>query len=486
MHLRSLLSPCAALVLLSLAAASSASDVIRLTALSFESIVPTEPLILVRFCTQRSGHCKALIPHYEQAAALLKANNIKIANVDCSEEADFCEAHEVQDYPTLKVFRHGSWVSDYTGPHHADGIISYMLEQSLPAVSEVTAENHQQFQEQAGDSTKVVVIAYLTSPTEAPADTFIALAENHRDHNYVFGLTTDNDSIDAAGVTPPAIVAYRSFDDPMTEYPLPVSDATAAELEEWISDLSMPLIDEISAENYATYTNSPKPLAYLFLDPSDERKDAHIESMRPIAQKYKSEINFAWMDAVGFGDHAGALDFEDVECREVTSESAEDWLQQLLKGELPEPKSAPIPEAQDELVFTLVAKQFDEIVFDDSRDVFLELYTTQCEECERMKPAWDALAEEYAPLKDRVTIAKMDMQENDLPASAPFGVTGFPTIVFKPAGTRTFIDYDEDRTLEDFIVFVEVNTGNSVDIPEVEPVVSEGMEVAQVPLGAET
>ncbi|KAF7422221.1 protein disulfide-isomerase precursor [Pleurotus ostreatus] len=485
MHLRSLLSPGAALVLVSLAAVTSASDVTRLTALSFESIVPTEPLILVRFCTW-SGQCKALTPHYEQAATSLKASNIKIADVDCLEDADFCEAHEVQSYPTLKVFRYGLWVSDYTGPHQADGIISYMLEKSLPAVSEVTAANHQEFQEQAGDSTKVVVIAYLTSPTEAPADTFIAVADNHRDHNYVFGLTTDNDAIDAAGVTPPAIVAYRSFDDPMTEYPLPVSDATAAELKEWISDLSIPLIDELRAENYATYTNSPKPLAYLFLNPSDERKDAHIESMRPIAQKYKSEINFAWMDAVpvGFGDHAGALDFEHAECREVTSESAEDWLQQLLEGELPEPKSAPIPETQDGLVFTLVAKQFDEVVFDDSKDVFLALYTTQCEECERMKLAWDALAEEYAPLKDTIIIAKMDMQENDLPVSAPFVVNGFPTIVFKPAGTRTFIDYDEDRSLEDFIVFVEVYTGNGADIPEVEPVVPEEIEVAQVPLGA--
>lgn len=37
--------------------------------------------------------------HYEQAATFLKVKNIKIANVDCSEEADFCEAHEVQGYP---------------------------------------------------------------------------------------------------------------------------------------------------------------------------------------------------------------------------------------------------------------------------------------------------------------------------------------------------------------------------------------------------
>lgn len=49
----------------------------------------------------------------------------------------------------------------------------------------------------------------------------------------------------------------------------------------------------------------------------------------------------------------------------------------------------------------------------------------------------------------------MDATENDLPASAPFTITGFPTLKFKPAGSRQFIDYEGDRTLEDLITFVE-------------------------------
>lgn len=81
--------------------------------------------------------------------------------------------------------------------------------------------------------------------------------------------------------------------------------------------------------------------------------------------------------------------------------------------------------------------------------------------------------------------AKMDMQENDLPVSAPFRIDGFPAIVFKPAWSDEFIGYDGDSlTLEDFIVFVEVNTGHSGYAPEVESVVPEG-GVAQIPLGAE-
>ncbi|KAG5221807.1 Microtubule-nucleating Tub4p (gamma-tubulin) complex component [Salix suchowensis] len=379
----------------------------------------------------------ALAPHYEEAATALKEKNIKIAKVDCVEEPDLCQSHEVQGYPTLKVFRNGS-ANDYTGPRKADGIISYMVKQSLPAVSDVTAANHEEFQK----ADKVVAIAYLASSTEAPAVEFSAAAEKHRD-DYLF-----------------------------------VSAVTTAELEEWIADLAVPVIDEVSGENYAVYANSPKPLAYLFLDPSDEKKQAHIEAIRPVAQKFKAKINFVWIDAIKFGDHAKALNVMDTkwpafvvqdlkqqlkypldQSKDVTPEAAGEWVQQYLDGKLePALKSAPIPETQDEPVFTLVGKQFDEIVFDDSKDVFLELYAT---------------------------CAKMEAQENDLPPSVPFRVAGFPTIKFKPAGTREFIDYDGDRTLESFVAFVEEHAKNSLELPKAEPVVPVE-DAAQTTLAAET
>lgn len=65
-----------------------------------------------------------------------------------------------------------------------------------------------------------------------------------------------------------------------------------------------------------------------------------------------------------------------------------------------------------------------------------------------------------------VTIsAKMDATENDIPPSAPFRVSGFPTLKFKPAGSKTFVDYDGDRSLESLISFVEEHAVNKIDIP---------------------
>lgn len=60
--------------------------------------------------------------------------------------------------------------------------------------------------------------------------------------------------------------------------------------------------------------------------------------------------------------------------------------------------------------------------------------------------------------------AKMDATENDLPPSVDFRVSGFPTLKFKPAGSREFLSYDGDRSLESLIEFVEEKAKNSLEI----------------------
>src|SRR5580693_8603792 len=142
---------------------------------------------------------------------------------------------------------------DYSGPRKADGIISYMVKyvgnilalappfthllrrQSLPAVSDVTAANFEEFKR----ADKIVAFAYLASSSDPVAAVFQATAEKHRD-DYLFGQSTDTALIEAAGVSPPAIVLYRTFDEPTSTYPHPVTSTTVEEIENWIQELSVP------------------------------------------------------------------------------------------------------------------------------------------------------------------------------------------------------------------------------------------------------
>lgn len=235
----------------------------------------------------------------------------------------------------------------------------------------------------------------MSSTSDAPAAAFSQVAEAHRE-DFLFGLSTDKDVFASENVSPPTVVVYRSFDEPKVAYPYPIVDAKAEDFEEWMADLAIPVIDEVSSDNYGIYAQSAKPLAYVFIDPSVENKDEIIASVRPVAQEFKSKVNFVWIDAIKFGDHAKALNLQEPkwpsfviqdvkqqlkypydQTKEVTAESVRDWTKKFVTGELePELKSQPIPESQDESVFTLVGKQFDEVVFDDSKDVFVEFYAS--------------------------------------------------------------------------------------------------------------
>ena len=294
---------------------------------------------------------------------------------------------------TLRVFRNGV-STDYSGPRQTEGIVSYMTKQSLPAVTEVTGDNHYDFTH----ADKVVAILYTESKTGAPAPEFSAAADKHRD-DWLFGHTTDQNANNVAGVTPPTLVLYRSFDEPRLVYPYPIMSAKVEDIEQWISDLSVPYLDQVGPNNYAVYAESGKPLAYLFLDPSEENKEEHINLLKPIAKKFHDKVNFVWIDAVQFGDHAKALNLQEPKwpafvIQELTTQlkypypqeqsldasKIEEMVESYVAGTLtPELKSKPIPETQDGPVFELVGKQFDEIVFDDSRDVFIEFYASWCE-----------------------------------------------------------------------------------------------------------
>jgi len=177
-----------------------------------------------------------------------------------------------------------------------------------------------------------------------------------------------------------------------------VSTATARDIEEWVQQLAIPLLGEVNEETYSLYSISGKPLAYLFIDPADEKSDNYIAAFKPVAAKYHDKINFVWIDATKFGDHAKALNLPEPKWPSFAIQNLEHQhkypydqnkpfeveaistlVSDYLDGKLvPKLKSQPIPESQDESVFVLVGDQFDEVVFDDTKDVFVEFYATWC------------------------------------------------------------------------------------------------------------
>jgi protein disulfide isomerase family A protein 3 len=92
---------------------------------------------------------------------------------------------------------------------------------------------------------------------------------------------------------------------------------------------------------------------------------------------------------------------------------ARDLLDRKLEQYL---KSEPVPASNNEPVKVVVAKNFDDIVNDESRDVLIEFYAPWCGHCKTLAPKYDELATKLKA-ESGITIAKMDATANDVPST---------------------------------------------------------------------
>ncbi|OAD67382.1 hypothetical protein PHYBLDRAFT_19447 [Phycomyces blakesleeanus NRRL 1555(-)] len=451
------------------------SDVLSLTEASFDKALKAD-LALVEFYAPWCGHCKALAPEYETAATELKEKSVTLAKVDCTENEDLCQKYEIRGYPTLKVFRNGSFV-EYKGPRKADGIVSYMTKQAAPAISPLTSETFEPFK----TSDRVVVVAYTDPKDEVSKATLLAAAEKLRE-DFLFGLVTDEAFAKEQDIKEfPSIVVYKQFDEGRVDK---AGEFKVEEIEEFVRANSVPLLAEVDASNFQFYADSGLPLAYVFADSAEMLKPL-VDAVSPVAKKYKGKVNFVHIDATKYGSHAANLGLKENwpafaiqhldtgakfpldQDLSITTESIENFLDNYIEGKIkPTLKSEEVPAVNDGPVKVVVGTEFKDIVLDKSKDVFLEVYAPWCGHCKKLTPIWETLGDliKAQDASNSVVIAKMDGTENDLPEDAGFTVSGFPTLKFFKAETNEIIDYNGDRTLEDLVQFVNENGSKNLSI----------------------
>ncbi|KAK5126326.1 hypothetical protein LTR85_010562 [Meristemomyces frigidus] len=486
--------------LLALAALAAASDVHDLTKDSFEPFVTENNLVLAEFFAPWCGHCKALAPEYEEAATTLKDKSIALAKIDCTEQQDLCQSYGVEGYPTLKVFRGTQNVQPYAGPRKAQAIVSYMTKQSLPSVSALLSEAAL---DEFKTADKVVLVGFFGADDKSSNITFSEVADELRD-SFLFGATSDAALAKAEGVKQPAIVLYKTFDEGKNTFE---EGFTKDSVTEFAKTASTPLIGEVGPETYAGYMAAGIPLAYIFAETPEERASLS-QTLKPVAEAHKGKLNFATIDAKAFGQHAGNLNLEagkwpafaiqDTQKNQkfpyTAQGSASDlsekkigkFVADFIAGSVePSVKSEPIPEKQEAGAVTIVvAKNYQDVVIDNEKDVLLEFYAPWCGHCKALSPKYDELAGMFSAFSDKITIAKVDATANDVPDE----IQGFPTIKLFKAGSKDApVDYSGSRTVEDLANFIRDSGSFGIDASnssEEDAQSMEGVETDQMPMQA--
>ncbi|GBP54284.1 Protein disulfide-isomerase [Eumeta japonica] len=441
-------------------------NVLVLSKSNFESVVTTTNYILIEFYAPWCGHCKSLAPEYAKAATTLKEEEspIKLAKVDATQEQELAENYGVRGYPTLKFFRNGSPI-DYTGGRQADDIVAWLKKKTGPPATTVSSA------EQAKEliaANPVIVFGFFPDQETEKAKVFLNVAGLVDDH--VFVLVTDEKVIKDLEAEANDVVIFRNFEDPRIKYTEEAFDEDL--FKRWVFVHSLPLIVEFSHETASKiFGGEIKYHLLLFLSKKNGHFDKYLDELKPVAKNYRDKIMSVAIDT-DEDDHQRILEFFGMKKEEVpsarlialeqdmakykpatddlTANTVESFFagtlkQHLLSEDLPADWAA-------KPVKVLVASNFDEVVFDNTKTVLVEFYAPWCGHCKQLVPIYDKLAEHFEK-DDDVVIAKIDATANELEHTK---ITSFPTIKLYTKENQVR-DYNGERTLSAMTKFVESN-----------------------------
>jgi len=462
--------------------AVQASNVLEFTDSNFKDKIKDHSVALVEFYAPWCGHCKKLAPEYEKAADRLASNDppVALVKVDCTAETAVCGEFGVSGYPTLKIFKNGEFNKEYQGPREADGIVKTLMKEAGPASKELKSNaDFEAFISRPGGS----VVGFFSDADSKAATTFQKVADSYDELR--FAHTYSSDVMDKQNYKD-NIVLFRSkemaskFEDSAVKY---TGDATQShKIREFLDE------EKFGLCGYRTGGNADKfkrPTFAIFYNVDFEKDPKGTNYWRnrvmKVAKKVRDEGQKAYFGVSSSREQAGELgecglktdSDKPVVCayselmqkfqmqEEFSVESFEKFVRDVLDLKVePYLKSEPIPANNDEPVKVVVAKNFDEIVNNDDKDVLVEFYAPWCGHCKSLAPKFDELAE---TLKDEpeITIAKMDATANDVPS--PYEVRGFPTLYFSPKGSKLSPKkYEGGREVDDFLKYLAKESTNEL------------------------
>ncbi|EGW12971.1 protein disulfide-isomerase-like protein of the testis isoform X1 [Cricetulus griseus] len=140
---------------------------------------------------------------------------------------------------------------------------------------------------------------------------------------------------------------------------------------------------------------------------------------------------------------------------DITFENLKKFCQNFLSKTAKKHKSSEeIPKYWDQgPVKKLVGKNFNVVVFDKEKDVFVMFYAPWSEKCKALFPLLEELGMKYQN-HSTVLIAKIDITANDIQLANP---DQYPFFRLFPTDSQEAVLYKGEHTMKDFCDFLEIN-----------------------------
>jgi len=427
------------------------AEVHDLTADNFAKFISENENTLVKFYAPRCGHCKAMKEDYIKASDNKEVTeaNVKFAEIDATAHQEIGMKFGVQGYPTIKYFHNGV-PTDYDSGRKEDDFVKFVKMMTSDAVVRSASIAEARAERRAGD---VSFIAVCTAEG-AECKKFEEIATANRmlgQFHQVEG--TDNH----------VIVVREDGEETIS---LDVEDLLAR-----IKVEKLPHFGPVSGENFGSYMETGLDMIWLAGSTAD------FESMKAeitvAAKELRGKFNFVHIDSGVFGrqiegmlglseselpklvrtrDGPGKFIFEG----EMKGEEIINWMKKVTDGEVDAVlKSEDIPAENDDVITTVVGKNFDNVVTND-KDVFLMIHAPWCGHCKNFMPEFKAAAEEVSKKSPETVMALLDGTANEL-SNEEYIWTGFPTVYFKKAGSDKPMKYSGARDAAGVLEFLKNN-----------------------------
>jgi len=90
--------------------------------------------------------------------------------------------------------------------------------------------------------------------------------------------------------------------------------------------------------------------------------------------------------------------------------------------------------------------------------VVVEFYAPWCSHCKDLLPTYEALADSYDHVKEKIVISRIDADKYRSLGKAE-GIKGYPTIKLYMPGDKEGTEYTDDKNLDDLISYIDGKTG---------------------------
>ncbi|XP_078096006.1 protein disulfide-isomerase-like [Mustelus asterias] len=442
---------------------------------NFDRALQESKFLLVIFFAPLSGNSLALLGEFEKAAKLLEneKNQVKLGKVDVSEEKDLTKEFDSQDYPFLKFFIKGDRINplNCTGARSESSIATWIKRRIGPSAIHLLNITHVETFIASAD---VVVVGFLKDLKGNDTKTFYETAKDIPD--LPFGVTNNAKHFAKYGITRDTIILFRKFEEERIGYE--IADGSRLEKDDLIKFIKvneLRLVTEYNRESSdKIFDVGVASHLLLFVDKTSKEFNDIYKDMKDVAADFRAQIIFILVDtdesqngrlreffrireldipAVRLINTTDSMRYR-MRGDEVTSENVKSFCQAYLNGkEKPQEFSEEIPEDWDKNpVKVLVGMNFDEVVFNITKSVFVLFCSPQSQRCKKINSIWDQLGMKYKD-SENIVIAKIDITMNEVESVI---VEKYPSLTYFPAGSkRKIVHYTKAKTLEALSEFLD-------------------------------